>query len=784
GWDTANVTSMYRMFYDTRVAQPDTSGWDTGNVANMSDMFRYARVANPDTSGWDTANVTTMANMFYDARVANPDTSGWDTANVTTMRAMFHGAWAANPDTSGWDTSNVTRMGHMFQNAKAANPDTSGWDTSNVTSVYRMFYGATDFDGDLSGFDLSGVDSIADMITGTALSPKHYGGLLVNLARNGAPPEQTVDATDLRYSCEGFDARATLIAVYGWSFTGDVEGCPPRTPDRRPDLLPQSDNGVSNRDNSTSAESLAIRLRCTETGGELRLYHQLGATDRLVDTTPCTEIGPITTVVASDGLEGDGAFTVAETDALGNESERSPRLYVQIDTTSPADGGAWLQTPTGVLTTPDAELRAGCPADAAGGRAIVTTEPAGGFSPYPALAVPKRKGSFKVTNLTWNDGDYDLVITCFDRADNGPGVTTFSPGVSVQVGGGTAADASADGATGGFSVADGGAAASAQSIQPVENPELRSQSLAGSCPTAAGGRVAVTTEPENGLTPYPATGTVGDDGTFLLTDLTWYEGDYQLVITCTDANGESVGFQPDSLDEDLSPEIRIDDGDNVTAMVEDAGPNDGDANGDGVRDSRQVNVTSYQNQQLGNYVVTEAEGECSHIDAVDTHTEVELQVQDADFNYRLGLHAVDLRCGEIGGSATITHYWDTEYDTTLWTYRKYTGDGFVNFDEHVTYGTADIDGRRVTTVTFTITDGGPYDADGRANGIIRDPAGPAIRSTVMRAPDSPSMLGFGLVLTTICLGIGTLAGMLVLGSRMVSTIRRRPDDDCVELGSL
>jgi len=43
------------------------------------------------------------------------------------------------------------------------------------------------------------------------------------------------------------------------------------------------------------------------------------------------------------------------------------------------------------------------------------------------------------------------------------------------------------------------------------------------------------------------------------------------------------------------------------------------------------------------------------------------------------------------------------------------------------YGTADVGGSTVTTVTFTITDGDPItDEDGIADGVINDPSGPAV----------------------------------------------------------
>ncbi|MEM8924356.1 MAG: BspA family leucine-rich repeat surface protein, partial [Actinomycetota bacterium] len=801
GWDTGSATSMYRTFYDARVAQPDTSGWDTADVTTMYQMFTYARVAQPDTSGWDTSNVTTMQGMFNRATRANPDTSGWDTSKVAHMQGMFYLAPEANPDTSGWDTGNVTHMNHMFYGARAANPDISAWDTSKVTTMQSMFHGATSFDGDLSALDLSSLDNLDDMVNGATLSADNYGALLVNLAETGALEGQHFRVSGLRYSCEGIAARQILIDEYSWTFDGDGDGCPPEAPGRRPDLLATSDTGYSDRDNTTSAESLELRVRCSETGSELRLYLQQSPTNRLLNITECIDVGNRTVTIDSAPAEGGGVLIYTEVDAAGNESPRSPSLHVQVDTTAPADGRAWLDSPGTPVASLDADVRGSCTADAAGGRAIVTTEPAGGFSPYPAVAVPKRKGSFKFTNLTWTEGEYDVVIACFDRAGNGPGTTTVNSGMIIDLTPPAAApsssaaeesdgadDTPADGADertpSDNLAADQGNrnAAAVAASEPEENTALASYPLLGACPAGAtGGQVVITTEPAGGLAPYPAVGDVDQTGKFFVTGLTWFEGDFELVFDCKDADGVSVGFQPELLDDDLAPEIRIDDGDNVTAAVEDLGPNNGDANADGKRDSRQVNVTTYENPQLGRYVVTEADGECNHIDAVDSHTEVELSVQDRAFNYELGLHAVDIRCGAVGGSATITHYWDTEYDTSRWTYRKYLGDsGFVNFDDQVTYGTAEVDGVTVTTVTFTIVDGGPYDADGVANGVITDPAGPAVRAErVSQSP--PSQLAFvspeaERAAMNLGLAFAALAGLLGIGSLLI-TMRNRGHED-------
>ena len=65
---------------------------------------------------------------------------------------------------------------------------------------------------------------------------------------------------------------------------------------------------------------------------------------------------------------------------------------------------------------------------------------------------------------------------------------------------------------------------------------------------------------------------------------------------------------------------------------------------------------------------------------------------------------------------------DQTYDTSGWTFYKHDGSDY-NAVSGVTYGTQDVGGTDVTTINYTVTDGGTNDQDGVANGTIEDPAG-------------------------------------------------------------
>ena len=157
------------------------------------------------------------------------------------------------------------------------------------------------------------------------------------------------------------------------------------------------------------------------------------------------------------------------------------------------------------------------------------------------------------------------------------------------------------------------------------------------------------------------------------------------------------------------------------------------------------------------YTTTEISGDCDQVTAVDFYHEATLSQSDPDYDYPYGLHGFTVDCTAPGGAVDVTYYWDKEYDVSDWTYRKFNPNNnqYMDFSSQVTYGTATVGGNTVTTVSYSVTDGGPYDGDGLVNGSILDPVGP----TVLGAPDT----GFEQITDTkplllMLVGAGILAG--------------------------
>ena len=85
-------------------------------------------------SAWDTSNVITMYRTFYNPQAAaggassfNSDLSSWVTSSVTNMESMFYGATSFNSDVSSWDIGSVTNLNDMFQYATSFNQDLCLW---------------------------------------------------------------------------------------------------------------------------------------------------------------------------------------------------------------------------------------------------------------------------------------------------------------------------------------------------------------------------------------------------------------------------------------------------------------------------------------------------------------------------------------------------------------------------------------------------------------------------------------------------------------------------------
>jgi hypothetical protein len=217
--------------------------------------------------------------------------------------------------------------------------------------------------------------------------------------------------------------------------------------------------------------------------------------------------------------------------------------------------------------------------------------------------------------------------------------------------------------------------------------------------------------------------------------------------------------------------VVITDDDNITDTVEDAGPNSGDANNDGAKDSLQSSVASAVNPSVSisgssdgyTALALDTTGTtCNSISNLSFASESSLTTQDTGYDYPVGLIDFMVTCSSSGDAAAITYILDQEYDTSNWTWRKYnaTTNTYRDITSQVTFGTVTVDGKVKTNVMLSIADGSSLDDDGLVNGVIIDPAGPAVLAATETGTEELSNTG-SQIYATILAGT-TLAGSAVV----------------------
>lgn len=190
-----------------------------------------------------------------------------------------------------------------------------------------------------------------------------------------------------------------------------------------------------------------------------------------------------------------------------------------------------------------------------------------------------------------------------------------------------------------------------------------------------------------------------------------------------------------------------------------------DLNGDGVDDSQQSNVVGLTNKLTGKPAALEVHNTCSLSDvAIKSETEV---ATSTSYQFPLGMFDFNATCGAPGFTTTVTQYF---YDSPTDNYAavKYMN-GKYEAVSGATITTQTIHGQKVLVVSYQVKDGGPLDADGTVNGVIVDPAGPAVTS---KAPNTPNT-GYGVshtnplaTLLTYGLGAATLLGLALVSRKL------------------
>jgi hypothetical protein len=157
------------------------------------------------------------------------------------------------------------------------------------------------------------------------------------------------------------------------------------------------------------------------------------------------------------------------------------------------------------------------------------------------------------------------------------------------------------------------------------------------------------------------------------------------------------------------------DGDGAKDYIENAGPNSGDANNDATLDAQQTNVVTFVNIKTSQYNSIVAASDC---DVIDNATS-----QQGSANHPHGVWAFTLTCASAGQSGQVEILLDKQYDTAGWKVAKVNTALTTSQDitSQVTVGNKVLGTRTVTSLNYTVTDGGALDEDATADSVIVDP---------------------------------------------------------------
>ena len=183
--DTSEVTSMKRLFANSKRTKDEFSGiekWNVSKVTTFADMFESAEHFNSNISEWNVSKATNFTEMFWNAKSFNqPIGAHWDTSSATNMICMFCQAksfdnggqefgekwkmdnvrwtwrmfWGAekfNQPLNHWKVDKVENMQKMFMGAKAFNQPLDKWNVANVVDMNQIFNNAESFNQDLSAW--------------------------------------------------------------------------------------------------------------------------------------------------------------------------------------------------------------------------------------------------------------------------------------------------------------------------------------------------------------------------------------------------------------------------------------------------------------------------------------------------------------------------------------------------------------------------------------------------------------------------------------------------------
>jgi CSLREA domain-containing protein len=212
------------------------------------------------------------------------------------------------------------------------------------------------------------------------------------------------------------------------------------------------------------------------------------------------------------------------------------------------------------------------------------------------------------------------------------------------------------------------------------------------------------------------------------------------------------------------------DADGIADEIEDAGPNSGDGNDDGLLDSEQSTVSTFLSANSGYYTTFVTEG-CFSNGFVESIAS-DIFGTDTGFEYPFGMTDFTLNCSK-GDTVEVNKYIFTpETNVTDFSIRKFdpVSDSFISISEipnsDPMIESATIGGEHAIHLTYSLTDGAVGDDDLTENGIIVDPVGLAevftSSSPSVENPDENTTTATGTLANTGIANVTMVVGFAII----------------------
>ena len=723
--NTANVSVTVTDFASNDTTAADTTNSTLDNSAPSLAIDAPFTIDNVINALEDNSVIVSgTSNDAIGSGVAISISDGINAPVTGSATVQNDGTWSATLDISGLTSGNVTVTANVDDGAgNAATPAVHTFTLDNIAPTLTLDAIATDnrINGteDDSSVSISGSTSAEDGQTVTV----NAGGVNKTATVSGGVWSVNLTSAEVQGWTEGsISISADVSDAAGNAATQATRSV---SYDRSAPTLTINTVASDNRINGTEDDSNLTISGSTSAEDGQTVTVNAGGVNKTATVSGGVWSVNLTSAEVQGWTEGSVSISANVSDAAGNAATQATRS-VSYDRTAPTATNvqrADLNNPAGSFTIAVQYSEAVSGVDS---NDISLTGPSGALTvsaaSYDANA---RTATYTIAapNGGWSgshSGSYQLAINSaqlFDNAGNSVAANSNTHNFTISIATNSAPQITSNGggATAALSVTEGQTTVTTVMASDAEQNAL-TFSITG------GADAARFTLGANGVLTFAAAPDfnnpldAGADNSYAV-EVTVSDGqggsDVQAltVNVLSDLDGDGLA---DNTDNDI-------DNDGLLNSAEDPVPGAigglGDGNGDGIADRLQANVVSIPT--VGSGTTAQKWGTLAVADGLTLSNVSNSAAAGIPRNAQMPVGQFDFTVNgvAVGGTITIDLYVDSALKTNG--YFKKVGTAWYNIGTSTVVGTK-------TKLSFSITDGGIYDADGVANGVIKDPGGAVI----------------------------------------------------------